>query len=71
MKIISTTDLSREGSDCFIHESVSLAEQFDMYFVVRCQKVIGGQSGETVEVVTSSRDCGEVMEKYYDLGGKI
>ena len=38
MKIISTTDLSREGNDCYIYESVSLVEAFGMYTVIVAKK---------------------------------
>ena len=71
MKIISTTDLSRDGTDCFIHESISLVEQFEMYFIIKCWKVVGWSSAEEVEIVFTSDNLGKVTEKYYDLGGKL
>ena len=33
MRIISTTDLSREGNDCYIHSTVTLMEDKQIYFV--------------------------------------
>ena len=41
MKILSTTDLSEYGNDCFIHKSVSLIEAFGMYTVITAEKVTG------------------------------
>lgn len=75
MKIITTTDLSRDDGNCYVHETISLAEQFDMYFIIRCIKILGGNSinpkAAFAEVVFYNEDCGAVMEKYYELGGKI
>lgn len=41
MKIISTTDLSHEGNDCYIYKSVSLIEEFGMYNIITAEKVVG------------------------------
>jgi hypothetical protein len=41
MRVISTTDLSREGNDCYIYESVSLIESFGMYTVIMAVKTVG------------------------------
>ena len=41
MKVISTTDLSDYGNDCYIHKSVSLIEEFGMYNVLTAKKVVG------------------------------
>lgn len=41
MKIISTTDLSHEGNDCYIYKSVSLVEAFGMYNILTAEKVVG------------------------------
>lgn len=72
MRIISTTDLSREGNDCFILESISLIEQFNIYAVIKCFKINSSYSTiENFEVVFSSSNCGEAVEKYDRMGGKI
>ncbi len=71
MKVISTTDLSREGNDCYIYETISLVEQFGIYAIITCRKVSGWAYDETIEVVFSSSERGKVMEKYYRLGGTI
>ena len=41
MKIISTTDLSHEGNDCYIYKSVSLVEEFGMYNILTAEKIVG------------------------------
>lgn len=41
MKIISTTDLSDNGNDCYIYKSVSLVEEFGMYNILTAEKVVG------------------------------
>jgi hypothetical protein len=41
MRVISTTDISRAGNDCYIYESVSLVEQFDIYSVINFLNVTG------------------------------
>ena len=71
MNIISTTDISRPGNDCYIYETISLIEQFEIYAIVRCLKVTGWAATESIEVVFSSNNCGEAIKKYDSLGGKI
>jgi len=41
MKVISTTDLSHEGNDCYIYKSVSLIEDFGMYNILIVEKTVG------------------------------
>ncbi len=41
MKVISTTDLSDSGNDCYIYKSVSLIEAFGMYTVIIAEKTVG------------------------------
>ena len=41
MRVISTTDLSDYGNDCYIHKSVSLVEDFGMYNILTAEKVVG------------------------------
>ena len=40
MKIISTTNVSREGTDCYIYEELSLVEQFGVYAIISFYKVL-------------------------------
>ena len=70
MRVIATTDLSREGSACYIQESISLIEQFGLYVVIKFFGVIGNDSKD-IEILYSSIDCGKAVAKYDSLGGKI
>lgn len=64
MKVISTTDISRYGNDCYIEESVSLVEQFDLYAVIRFYKVSGWSDREEVSILISTSSCSEAGKKY-------
>ena len=72
MKIISTTDLSREGNDCYIYESVSLVEEFGMYMVITCSKVVGRIESEDVyfwgEPTIGIEDAKQI---YWEHGGNL
>lgn len=41
MKVIATTDLSRAGNDCYIHETVHLVETCGMYVVFGAKRTTG------------------------------
>lgn len=71
MRVISTTDLSREGNDCYSQESISLVEQFGIYAIIKYLRVPGWPDKEQVEVIFSCDKCGEAVEKYDSLGGRI
>lgn len=71
MKIISTTDISRVGNDCYIYEAISLVEQFGIYAIIRCLKVTGWAKTESIEVIFSSHECSDVIKEYDRLGGII
>ena len=72
MKIISTTDLSREGNDCYIHESVSLVEEFGMYMVITCSKVVGRSESEDVYFQGHpTADIEDAKHKYWEYGGRL
>lgn len=64
MNIISTTNLSRYGNDCYIEESVSLVEQFDLYAVIRFYRVSGWSEQEEVEVLITTKSHAEAGKKY-------
>ena len=72
MKIISTTDLSREGNDCYIYESVSLIEEFGMYAVVDCTKTteMGIYTNLCIEH-DSFTDIEDAKQRYWEYGGKL
>jgi hypothetical protein len=71
MRIISTTDLSREGNDCYIYESISFVEQFGLYIVIGIQKVTGWADRENVCVLHTTMDTEEAMECYKHYGGVL
>ena len=64
MEVISTTNLSRYGNDCYIEESVSLVEQFDLYAVIRFYKVSGWSEHEEVSVLITTSNKSEAGKKY-------
>jgi hypothetical protein len=64
MNVISTTDCSRYGNDCYIRESYSLVEQFGIYAVIRFYKVSGWSDHEEVNVIISTSDKAEAGKKY-------
>lgn len=69
MRIISTTDISREGNDCYIYESVSLVEQFGIYAVIICQRVTGWAEREGMHVLDSTTDLDSAKVAYKKYGG--
>ncbi len=64
MEVISTTNISRYGNDCYIEESVSLVEQFGLYAVIRFYKVSGWSDCEEVSVLIATSDKAEAGKKY-------
>ena len=72
MKIISTTDLSRGGNDCYIYESVSLVEEFEMYAVIICKQVVGWSESEDIYLQGNpTTDIDEAKHIYRKYGGKL
>ena len=69
MRVISTTDISREGNDCYIYESVSLVEQFGIYSVINFLNVTGWAKREETRVLCTTRDKAEAREVYKSVGG--
>lgn len=64
MNVISTTNVSREGNDCYIEESYSLVEQFGVYAVIQVYKVSGWSSCEEVNVIIATSDKATAAKKY-------
>jgi hypothetical protein len=69
MRVISTTDISRVGNDCYIYESVSLVEQFGLYSVINILKVTGWAEREEVRVLCTTGDLDEAKKVYKSVGG--
>ena len=70
MKNIFTTDLSREGSACYIYESVSLIEQYGAYAVLQSRKTAGLNNAE-IFLLISTTNYETAIEKYKEVGGLI
>lgn len=71
MKIISTTDISREGNDCYIYESITLTEQFGIYAVINFVNVTGWAEREEVRVLCTTTDHKEAKKVYKEYGGRF
>jgi hypothetical protein len=69
MNIISTTDKSRYGNDCYIYETVSLIEQFGMYAIITCQKVAGWAEREDISISETTTDYNKAVNMYEYRGG--
>ena len=70
MRVISSTDLSREGNDCYINEEVSLVEQFGVYSVINFFKIKGWSTREDVSVFKYTTNFDEAKNAYIYYGGK-
>jgi hypothetical protein len=64
MNVISTTNVSRYGNDCYIEESYSLIEQFGIYAVIMVCKVSGWSERKEVDVLITTEDKAEAGKKY-------
>ena len=69
MEVLYTTDLSREGNDCYINEAVSLVKQFGIYAVIKSLKVSGWADREEITVLISTGDYEEARHTYKNNGG--
>ena len=70
MRVLSTTDISRPGNDCYIYESVSLVEQFGIYSVINILKVTGWAEREETLVLCATKDVDEAKKVYKNVGGE-
>lgn len=70
LKIISTTDLSREGTDCYIYETVTLVQELEVYFVVRVKKIVGWAAYESATIdYYPTKDINQAIKDYKAQGG--
>ena len=69
MRVISTTDISRAGSDCYIYESVSLVEQFGIYSVINFLRITGWAEREDVRVLCTTKNIDKAKKDYKYAGG--
>ena len=71
MRIISTTDLSREGNDCYIHSSITLMEDNELYFVILTERV-SGYPYFTEAIIIDEAKLDETKAKYiYTQNGGV
>ena len=69
MKVIHTTDLSREGNDCWIAERVSLIEELGLYNVILTTKVSGYWDVRTMTALDKPVDSLDEALKAYKIAG--
>jgi hypothetical protein len=71
MEVIYTTDLSRPGNDVYIHESISLIKQFELYAIIKVWRVTGWSEREEVLVLYTSLSRSSAVENFERYGGII
>ncbi len=71
MKIISATDLSHYGNDCYINHSVSLVKQFGVYAVINLLRVTGWYEDNRGDIEYVGVDYGQAVKIYQLHGGVI
>lgn len=64
MNIISTTNTSRAGTDRYIEESYTMAEQFGVYAVIRFCHISGWGGAAEVTVLIVTTDYVEARQVY-------
>ena len=71
MKIISSTNLDREGNDCYILSSITLMEDRELYFVVLVERVAGYPHHKEVTIVGEPTPERLVAEFNYKSAGGV
>ena len=69
MEIISTTDLSHYGNDCYINRSVTLVKQFGIYAIIVFKKITGWFEDEYVGADYISANYDDAIRTYKEYGG--
>lgn len=69
MKVISTTDLSGKGNDCYIYKSVSLVEAFGMYTIIVADKTNGWCTTRKIYCQDTTSDLDMAKHMYKQSGG--
>ena len=70
MRVISTTDLSDYGNDCYIYKSVSLIEAFGMHTVITADKTVGWFDRKTIYCQSDvTSDFEQAKFNYKQAGG--
>ena len=71
MRVISTTDISRPGNDCYIYETITLVEQFGIYVIIGIKKITGWAEREEVLVLYDTTVEKKAFKAYQDYGGVL
>ncbi len=75
MRIISTTDISRPGFDCYIYQTISLVNQFGVWAVISCFKITAHKQEvverEEIRVLCSTSSREEAEYAYKSVGGEL
>lgn len=71
MNIISTTNISREGNDCYIERTISLVEFCGLYAVIECTSISGFFESKDILIVLKSENYEEVAAFYTRNGGVL
>ena len=64
MEILSSTDVSRRGNDCYLEQSFTLIKQFGVYAVIFISRSSGWASHEEVRVLITTTDLDEARKLY-------
>ena len=71
MNVISKTENSREGNDCWINESLYLCEEYDMYFVLKVTKISGWPDHKDISVIGEATESkSRAIRDYKKAGGR-
>ena len=71
MNVISKTENSREGNDCWINESLYLCEEYDMYFVLKVTKISGWPDHKDISVIGEATESkNKAINCYKKAGGR-
>ena len=74
MRIISITDISRAVSGSSIYHTLSLVEQFNVYAVISCMKIVdytGKVLKEEFDVLHSTSNKEQAVYVYVSNGGDL
>lgn len=71
MRVISTTESRRYGSDCLIEEFVSLIEDNKLYNVILTTRVKGSYVDNDMVIGKPTEDFHEAIKAYKFAGGRM
>ena len=71
MRIIYTTDTSREGNDCWINETITLVRVCGFYAVFRSDNTTGWWENKSIDTLIITEEYEEALSCYHNNGGVI